>query len=343
MKAMQLSRTDPVEKAPLELVDLADPEPGPGEVRVKVTVCGVCHTDLHTVEGDLHLPVTPIVPGHEIIGLIDAVGDGVPADRIGQRVGVPWLYSTCGECEFCSSGRENLCIDAKFTGYHVNGGYAEYVVVPRDSAYPIPDGIGDAEAAPLMCGGVIGYRALVLSRIRAGEVLGLYGFGNSAHVTIQVARYLGIRVLVFSRTPANRKLAEKLGAEWTGTAADDPPEKLHSAIIFAPAGPLVPASLEALRPGGTVALAGITMTDIPSFPYELIYAERTLRSVANSTHADVRELLEYAGKIPVKTEVTEFKLEQANKVLGMMKASKIQGGAVLRCSFFPSEKRSQNE
>ncbi|MCK4334374.1 zinc-dependent alcohol dehydrogenase family protein [candidate division WOR-3 bacterium] len=330
MKAMQLSKPAPIESEPLKLVDLGMPEPGEGQVRVKVSVCGVCHTDLHTVEGDLKLPKLPIVPGHEIVGRIDKVGEGVSRERLSERVGVPWLYETCGECSFCREGRENLCPNARFTGYHENGGYAEYMVVPEDSAYPIPDGIADAEAAPLMCGGVIGYRALVLSKAKPGQILGLYGFGNSAHVTIQVALYLGIRVFVFSRTPANRKLAEKLGAEWTGGAEEQPPERIHSGIIFAPAGPLVPMALRHLRSGGTIAMAGITMTPIPAFPYELIYSERGLRSVANSTHEDVRQLLDYAGKIPVKTEVTEFPLEDANKVLRAMKESKIQGGAILK-------------
>jgi propanol-preferring alcohol dehydrogenase len=330
MKAMQLSRTAPVEKKPLKLVDLEIPEPREGQVRIKVTVCGVCHTDLHTVEGDLDLPRLPIVPGHEIVGRIDKVGEGVSEDRLGERVGVPWLYSTCGRCEFCAEGRENLCPDARFTGYHENGGYAEYLVVPEDSAYPLPEGIADSQAAPLMCGGVIGYRALKLSGAKSGQILGLYGFGNSAHVTIQVARYIGIRVFVFSRTPANRKLAEKLGAEWTGTAEEEPPELMHAGIIFAPAGLLVPMALGHLRKGGTIALAGITMTPIPSFKYDLIYWERMLRSVANSTHEDVRQLLDYAGRIPIKTEVSEFGLEEVNKVLKMMKESKIQGGAVLK-------------
>lgn len=327
---MQLSKPAPIESEPLKLVDLGMPEPWAGQVRVKVSACGVCHTDLHTVEGDLKLPKLPIVPGHEIVGRIDKVGEGVSRERLSERVGVPWLYETCGECSFCREGRENLCPNARFTGYHVDGGYAEYLVVPEDSAYPIPDGIADAEAAPLMCGGVIGYRALVLSKAKPGQILGLYGFGNSAHVTIQVALYLGIRVFVFSRTPANRKLAEKLGAEWTGGAEEQPPERIHSGIIFAPAGPLVPMALRHLRSGGTIALAGITMTPIPSFPYELIYSERGLRSVANSTHEDVRQLLDYAGKIPVKTEVAEFGLEDANKVLRAMKESKIQGGAILK-------------
>lgn len=332
MKAMQLSRPAPIEDEPLELVELPPPEPEFGQVRVKVTVCGVCHTDLHTVEGDLVLPRLPIVPGHEIVGMIDKLGEGVRAERLGESVGVPWLYETCGKCEFCLKGKENLCARARFTGYHVDGGYAEYLVVPDSSAYPLPQAIADSEAAPLMCGGVIGYRALTLSGAKPDEILGLYGFGNSAHVTIQVARYLGIRVFVFSRTKENLELAGKLGAQWTGTAEDEPPERIHSGIIFAPAGPLVPKALGHLKPGGTLALAGITMTDIPSFPYEMIYHERTLRSVANSTHDDVRKLLAFAAKIPIRTEVDLFPLKRANEVLLAMKESRIRGGAVLQCT-----------
>jgi len=329
MKAMLLKKTAPIEKKPLELVNLAVPEPGPGQARIKVAVCGVCHTDLHTVEGDLALPKLPLVPGHEIIGMIDKVGKGVDSKRLGERVGSPWLFSTCGECEFCREGKENLCIDSMFTGYHVDGGYAEYVVVPADSAYPLPEDIPDSEAAPLMCGGVIGYRALVLSDAKPGQNLGLYGFGNSAHVTVQIALHRKMRVFVFSRTPANRELAVRMGAEWAGTAEEKPPVQLNAGIVFAPAGPLVTLALSHLRPGGTLALAGITMTDIPQFPYEILYGERTLRSVANSTHQDVRDLLKYAGKIPIRTEVCKFPLEEANKALRMMKESRIQGGAVL--------------
>ncbi|NLI99128.1 zinc-dependent alcohol dehydrogenase family protein [bacterium] len=332
MRAMILKKPAPAESRPLELAEMPLPEPAEGQVRLKVSFCGVCHTDLHTVEGNLALPRLPLIPGHEIVGRIDKVGKGVSEERLGERIGVPWLYETCGKCEFCKKGLENLCSGSRFTGYHVDGGYAEYVVAPSDSAYRIPDGLGDAQSAPLMCGGVIGYRALALSGAREGEILGLYGFGNSAHVTIQIANYLGLRVFVFSRTKGNRELAEGLGAEWTGAADDDPPERLDRGIIFAPAGSLVPQALGHLKPGGTLALAGITMSDIPAFPYELIYGERKLLSVANSTHEDVRRLLELSARIPVKTEVEVFCLEDANEVLLAMKESRIRGGAVLQCS-----------
>ncbi len=330
MKAMQLLRPAQIETQPLKLVDIKVPQPKTEQLRIKVSVCGVCHTDLHTVEGDINLPKLPLVPGHEIIGTIDAVGDGVDENRIGEKVGVPWLYEVCGKCRYCLKGAENLCSNAKFTGYHVNGGYAEYVVVPADSAYSLPEGIKDSLAAPLMCGGVIGYRALMLSEAKQGDILGLYGFGNSAHVTIQIARFLKMKVFVFSRAEKNRKLAKKLGAEWTGTVFEQPPEMLDTGIIFAPAGSLIPKALGHIRPSGTLALAGITMTDVPSFPYELIYGEKNLRTVANSTHQDVAELLDYAARIPIQTKVTEFPLHEANRVLGMMKESKIQGGAVLK-------------
>ncbi len=332
MKAMLLEKPMRVDAKPLRLVELPVPEPGSGELRVRVSVCGVCHTDLHIVEGDLALPRLPLVPGHEIVGVVDRVGEGVPDGRLGERVGVPWLYETCGKCEFCIKDKENLCPNARFTGYHVDGGYAEYVVVPKDSVYGIPEGIEDAQAAPLMCGGVIGYRSLTLSGAKEGDVLGLYGFGNSAHVTIQVARFLGIRVFVFSRTKANLELAGSLGAEWAGSAQEVPPERLDAGIIFAPSGSIVPKALGHLKPGGTLALAGITMTDIPSLPYESIYGERTLRSVANSTHQDVRTLLDYAARIPIRTEVSTFIIDEANEALLAMKESRIQGAAVLDCT-----------
>lgn len=332
MKAMLLEKAAAVDKGPLKMVELPEPEPGPGQVRIKISVCGVCHTDLHIVEGDLVLPRVPLVPGHEIIGVVDKLGEGVRKDITGRRVGVPWLYDTCGKCEFCVKGKENLCTNARFTGFHVDGGYAGYVVVPEDSAYPLPPGLGDAAAAPLMCGGVIGYRSLVLTGAGRGDVLGLYGFGNSAHVTIQVARFLGIKVFVFSRTRENLELARTLGAEWAGNAEEAPPTLLDAGIVFAPSGPLVPAALEHLKPGGTLALAGITMTDIPKMKYETIYGERTLRSVANSTHQDVKELLDYAGRIPLRTEVSLFDLADANEALLAVKESRIRGGAVLRCS-----------
>jgi propanol-preferring alcohol dehydrogenase len=240
MRAMLLREPKPAEGRPLELADLPLPEPGPGEVRLAVQACGVCRTDLHTVEGDLALPKLPVVPGHQIVGLVEARGEGADRFTEGQRVGVPWLYRTCGECEFCGQGLENLCQDAQFTGLHADGGYAEAMVVPQDFAYPIPEGFSDLEAAPLLCAGIIGYRALRLSEVEPGQRLGLYGFGGSAHVTIQVARHWGCEVYVFTRSEGHRRLARALGAVWVGGAEDDPPAKMHGSIIFAPAGGLVP-------------------------------------------------------------------------------------------------------
>lgn len=329
MRAMVLHEPRPVTQKPLKLEDIPIPEPAPGQIRIRVSACGVCHTDLHTVEGDLPLPKLPLVPGHEIVGIVDALGKGVSQFKLGDKAGAVWLYRTCGQCKYCLSGRENLCEKAQFTGYHVDGGYAEYMVVDEDFAYHLPLNLPDPEISPLMCGGVIGYRAFVLSEARPGQVLGLYGFGNSAHITIQVARHLGIRVFVFTRSPAHQRHALALGAEWVGQAGDAPPEGIDSAIIFAPAGPLVPAALRVLNPGGTIAMAGIYMTDIPSMPYELLYHEHTLRSVANSTRQDAIELLKLAAEIPIHTTVTTFPLEEANEVLLAMKESRINGDAVL--------------
>jgi len=283
MKAMLLRETQPAEQRPLELADWPLPKPGPGEVRLAVRVCGVCRTDLHTVEGDLPLPKLPLVPGHQVVGVVEArgpalsVAEGEGATRFatGQRVGVPWLYRTCGECEFCRRGLENLCQDAQFTGLHADGGYAEAMVVHEDFAYPIPEGFSDVEAAPLLCAGIIGYRALRLSEVQPGQRLGLYGFGGSAHVTIQVARHWGCQVYVFTRSEGHRRLARELGAVWVGGAEDTPPAKMHGSIIFAPAGGLVPEALRVLERGGTLSLAGVTMTPIPKLDYDrLLYWER---------------------------------------------------------------------
>ncbi len=318
------------EEGPLEAVELPDPEPGPGEIKVKVHACGVCRTDLHIVEGDLDLPKLPVVPGHQIVGVVERVGKGVTRFREGDRVGIPWLYDTCGKCRFCREGRENLCDKARFTGFHVDGGFAEHFVAKAEFAYPIPEGFPDEQAAPLLCAGIIGYRALRLSEVRPGERLGMYGFGASAHVTIQVARYWGCEVFVFTRSPEHRKLALELGAAWAGGAEEEPPGKLDSAIIFAPAGPLVPMALRALHKGGTLALAGIHMTPIPRMEYNLLYGERTVRSVANSTRKDAEELLRLAAEIPIHTEVEVYHLEVANEVLLRLKRSEIRGAAVLR-------------
>ena len=328
MKAMVLHEQRPIGSSPLEMRDLPPPTPAAGQVRVCIHVCGLCHTDLHTVEGDLALPRQPIVPGHQVIGVIDALGDGVKL-REGVRVGVPWLYSTDGSCDFCRAGSENLCDNARFTGLHADGGYAEYMVVSQDFCYPIPTVFDDAHAAPLLCAGVIGYRSLRLSNAKRGDRLALYGFGASAHIVLQLARHIGCEVYVMTRTPAHRELASTLGAAWTGTADATPPSPADSAIIFAPAGALVPEALRNLRKGGTLALAGITMSQVPAMDYSLLYQERVVRSVANSTRDDVRECLRLCAEAGVRTEVECFALEQANKALAAMKQSRIRGAGVL--------------
>ena len=263
MKAMVLNATGPVEADPLAASTVELRRPGPKQIRIKVAVCGVCHTDLHTVEGELPARPLPIIPGHQVVGLVEARGEAAERFRLGQRVGTAWLYRTCQACNFCRAGNENLCPNAEFTGYDVPGGYAEYLVIDQDFAYELSAGLPDEQTAPLMCAGIIGYRALRLSNVSPGQRLGLYGFGASAHVTIQVARHLNCRVFVFSRSESHRELARQLGAEWCGRAEDQPPEKLDGSIIFAPAGPLVPVALEHLERGGTCALAGIYMSQIP--------------------------------------------------------------------------------
>ncbi len=330
MKAMVLEKTGPAEDNPLTLRELPDPHPAAGEVRLRIRVCGVCHTDLHVIEGDLALPKLPLIPGHEIIGVVDEVGEGTKRFREGDTAGAAWLYSTCGNCGFCKRGQENLCQSARFTGYSADGGFAEYFVVPEAFAYRVPQGFDNAEAAPLMCAGIIGFRALRLSDIKPGRRLGLYGFGASAHIAIQVARHWGCEVFVFTRSQEHRRLAKQLGAAWVGGAEDEPPAKLDSAIIFAPAGPLVPAALRVLEKGGTLALAGIHMSPIPEMPYELLYGERTIRSVANSTRTDGEELLALAAEIPVRTEVETFRLEDANRVLQLLKHSRLRAAGVLQ-------------
>jgi propanol-preferring alcohol dehydrogenase len=306
--------------SPLRAADLPVPEPGPGEVLLRVRACGVCRTDLHVVDGELPDPKLPLVPGHQI------VGEDV---ETGERFGVPWLGWTCGECRYCRSGRENLCDRARFTGYQLDGGYAEFAVADRRFCFPVPEGYPDAQAAPLLCAGLIGYRALRLAG--AGERLGLYGFGAAAHIVAQVARSQGRRVFAFTRAgdEAAQSLALDLGAEWTGDALGPAPEELDAAIVFAPAGELVPAALRALAKGGTVVCAGIHMSDIPSFPYELLWGERVVRSVANLTRRDGEEFLALAPRVPVRTEVEEHPLERANEALARLRAGDVRGAAVL--------------
>ena len=333
MKAMLLREQKSVEERPLIYTDIPDPEPGPGQIRLKVLACGLCHTDLHEVEGELAVPGLPRVIGHEIVGLVDKQGEGAKRFKLGDRVGVPWLYRTCGKCKFCLSGRENLCDKAQFTGFDVNGGYAELMVVDEDFAYAMPDHFSHANAAPLLCAGVIGFRALRLSEIKPGQRLGLYGFGASAHVAIQVAVHWGCEVYVFSRSEEHRRLARKLGASWTGTSKDKPPAKVDSAVHFAPSGPLTLDALMALEKGGTLALASIYMSTVPEMDYQRhLYNERTLRSVTAATRQDAIDILKLADEIPIRTEVQEFALQDANEALLQMKQSRIQGAAVMLIS-----------
>jgi propanol-preferring alcohol dehydrogenase len=330
VKAAVLKQNADAEKNPLLLEDVLVPEPGPDQVRVRVHVCGVCRTDLHIVEGELPQAKVPVVPGHEVVGTVDRVGKDVRTVREGDRVGIAWLQGTCKWCEFCVGGRENLCPQGKFTGYNVDGGYAEYAVAGADFAYPIPAAFSDEEAAPLLCAGIIGYRALRLSGVRPGQRLGLYGFGASAHITIQVARHWGCRVYVCSLREEHRALARELGAAWVGSTVEPPPEKLHGAIVFAPAGEIVPPALRALQKGGTLALAGIHMTPIPTLDYDHdLFGERTIRSVTANTKQDGLDLLREAAAIPIRPHTQRFKLEDANAALQALKAGTIKGAAVL--------------
>ncbi len=328
---MVLERFACIEEKPLQLRDLPVPEPGKEEIRIRVKVCGVCHTDLHTVEGELSEVKLPVVPGHQVVGTIEKQGHGALRFERGDRVGVAWLYSTCGRCKHCLQGKENLCESARFTGYSVHGGYAEYMVIPEKFAYKIPDAFTDEQASPLLCAGIIGYRALRLSEIKPGARLGLYGFGASAHVAIQIAVHWGAEVYVFSRSQAHREHACSLGAVWAGTSKDKPPLKMDSSIIFAPAGPLVLDALSALDRGGTLALAGIYMTPIPEMDYcKYLYQEHTLRSVANATRQDGEELLQIASEIPIKTTTQVIPLQEANEALKWVKHSQVDGAMVLK-------------
>ena len=330
MKAMVLNQTNDVSTSPLRLHERSIPVPNAGQILVKIHVCGVCRTDLHVVEGELPDVALPLIPGHQAVGTVVQVGAKVLEIKEGDRVGIAWLQDTCGRCEFCTSGRENLCLQASFTGYQVDGGYAEYAVVPAQFAYPIPSVFSDEEAAPLLCAGIIGYRALRLSGIKPGQRLGLYGFGASAHIAIQIARHWGCRVYVSSLKPEHQELARQLGAAWVGGAMEMPPDKLHGSIIFAPAGELVPQALRALDRGGTVALAGIHMSAIPSLDYDRdLFGERVIRSVTANTRQDGIDLLRQAAAIPIKPHTIRFPLEQANRALQELKAGTFQGAAVL--------------
>jgi len=329
MKAYRLFEPAPVEEKPIRSVEIPVPEPGPGQVRLKVSLCGACHTDLHTVEGEIHPPALPVTPGHQVVGVVEALGAGVQERQLGQRVGLPWLYSACGKCEFCQRGQENLCPNAKFTGFHVDGGYAEYLLAEADYVLPLPDGIPDEQAAPLLCAGIVGYRSLKQAEIQPGEHVGLVGFGASAHLCLQVLNHWGCRVSVFTRSEEHRQHARDLGADWVGEAGQSPERALDRAVIFAPSGNLVPLMLEKLRPGGTLAVNAIYMSDIPSFSYRTIYEERTLRSVANATYQDGLEFLDLAAEIGIQSTVKLYPMAEANQALDDMKHSRFNGEAVL--------------
>jgi propanol-preferring alcohol dehydrogenase len=316
-------------RQPLRMVDLSDPEPGPGQVLIAVHACGVCRTDLHIVDGELSEPKLPLIPGHQIVGTVVGAGEGAERFAAGERVGVPWLGWTCGECRYCRSGRENLCDRAKFTGYDIDGGYAELTVADEGFCFPLPTSLSDLGAAPLLCAGLIGYRALRL--VGDAERLGFYGFGASAHILCQVAVHQGRRVFAFTREgdEETQQFARGLGAEWAGSSEQAAPEELDGAIVFAPAGALMPAALRASAKGARVISAGIHMSDIPSFPYEILWGERSLGSVANLTRRDGEEFLRIAPEVPVRAEVEVYPLADAERALGDIRSGRLRGAAVL--------------
>jgi len=330
MQAMVLVDNAAIQTSPLTLADVADPLPGPGEIRLRVACCGICRTDLHVVEGDLPPGKRPVIPGHQIVGTVESLGPGCRRFRPGQRVGVAWLRHTCGSCRWCHSGRENLCGTAEFTGYHSDGGYAELAVVDEQFAYELPDSLTDAEAAPLLCAGIIGYRALERSELPAGGKLGLIGFGSSAHVVLQIARHRGCEVYVATRGEKHRQLARELGATWVAEDISDSPVKLDSAILFAPVGHLVPPILASLEKGGTLAIAGIYLTGIPPLDYEKhLFEERNVRSVTANTRDDGRRLLAEAAAAGIRPQITRYPLSEANRALQDLKEDRISGTGVL--------------
>jgi propanol-preferring alcohol dehydrogenase len=329
MRVLQLEEPRSIETAPLVETDRPIPQPKPGELLLRVRACGICHTDLHTVEGDIHPPALPIIPGHQVIGLVEAKGEGVQSWAIGDLAGIPWLYEACGKCEHCLRGEENLCVEAAFTGFHRDGGYAEWMIAKSVYALPIPDGLNPEAAAPLLCAGIIGYRSIRKADLKPGERLGLVGFGASAHLAIQIALAWDCETYVFTRSVEHRQLARRLGALWVGGADEEAPHDLDRAVIFAPAGELVPIVLAKLRPGGTLAINAIHMSPIPKMEYELLYGERTLRSVANATYQDGVEFLDLAVNIPIETTIQVYPLVEANRALKDLKESRINGAGVL--------------
>ncbi len=331
MRAWVVHEPGAIDHGPLALIDRPRPDPGAGAVRVAVSVCGVCRTDLHLAEGDLAPHGTDVVPGHEIVGVVDALGPGARRFEVGERIGVAWLRHTCGTCRFCARGDENLCIDPRFTGWDADGGYAEHAVVDERYAYRLPDGFSDDEAAPLLCAGIIGYRALRRAELPPGGRLGIYGFGGSAHLAAQVALAEGATVHVMTRSAEARQLALDLGATWAGDTFDVPPEPLDAAIVFAPAGEIVPAALGVLDRGGTVAVAGIHLSDIPALDYARhLFQERQLRSVTANTRLDGEEFLELAARIGIRVETVPYELEHADQALADLAHDRVTGAAVLR-------------
>ena len=332
MKACLLHNPAKVETNPLQYTDFPAPEPAAGEVRVRVRACGVCRTDLHVIEGELPPRKSPVIPGHQVVGIVEKQGPGAQRFPLGARVGIAWLHKTDGTCEYCRAGAENLCDDPLFTGYSVNGGYAEHIVAAEDFIYAIPEGFPDEQAAPLLCAGIIGFRSLRLSGAKPGARLGFYGFGAAAHVAIQVARRWNMEVYASTRDARHRKLALELGAVWAGGTLDQPPKSLDAAIVFAPAGEIIPPALKALKKGGSLVLGGIHMSPIPSFNYDLLYQERVVRSVANNTRNDGEDFLRVAAEIPIRTHVQIYPLTEANRALNALKNDAISGAAVLRVS-----------
>lgn len=332
VRAWQVSSPGPVESRPLRLTEMAPPSPRPGELRLSVSVCGVCRTDLHLVEGDLPVHRAGVIPGHEVVGVVDELGPRTSRFALGDRVGIPWLRQTCGTCRWCLSGQENLCVEPRFTGWDADGGYAEHAVVDERYAYAIPEVFRDEEAAPLLCAGIIGYRALRRAELPQGGRLGIYGFGGSAHLTAQVALYEGATVHVMTRSEPARRLALDIGCSSVGGAHDQPPEPLDSAILFAPAGELVPVALRALDRGGTLAIAGIHLSDIPSLEYEWLFEERQIRSVTANTRLDGEEFLEIAARIPIKPTTMPYPFEVADQALIDLAQDRVNGAAVLHIS-----------
>jgi len=330
VKACLLRAPAPVKTNPLELAEVAKPAPAAGEVLVRVSACGVCRTDLHIVEGELKPRKSPVIPGHQVVGRVEALGEGARRFHTGDRVGIAWLHKTDGLCEYCRAGKENLCDNATFTGWMVDGGYAEYAVAPEAFVYAIPESFSDLDAAPLLCAGIIGFRALRLSGIQKGGRLGFYGFGSAALLAIQVARHWGAEVYAFTRDAAHQKLASELGAVWVGYSNGSTPKPLDSAIIYAPAGELVPAALRALKKGGTLVLAGIHMSTIPAMDYDLLYHERVVRSVANNTRQDGEDFLRAAAVIPIRAQVQVFPLAETNRALNALKDDEVRGAAVIQ-------------